>query len=101
MKKDSKTDTKIQLSHPAGKKAVRIDKDKYDLLSKAILRCLTNKSLTHTELFAAILADFKKRNIKFEGSVEWYMESVKLDLEAKRFIERVKEKYQLKFQLVS
>src|SRR5216110_1376074 len=94
-------ETKILLKHPAGKKAVRINKDKYDTLSKAIFRCLKNKSLTHTELFEAIIADFKKNQIKFEGSIEWYMEFVKLDLEANKLIHRVKDKSQLKFQIGS
>jgi hypothetical protein len=94
-------ETKIQLNHPAGKKAVRMDKDKYDILRKAIFRCLKNKTLTHTELLEAIIADFKKNKIKFAGSIEWYMESVKLDLEANKLIQRVKDKLQLKFQLVS
>ena len=40
----------------------------------------------------AIVADFKKRNILFEGSIEWYLEGVKLDLEATKQIERLFEK---------
>jgi hypothetical protein len=46
------------------------------------------------------MQDFKKNKIKFEGSVEWYMESVKLDLEANKFIERVYDKSRLKFRLI-
>ena len=94
-------ETKIQLSHPAGKKAVRMDKSKYDILSKAIFLCLKNRSLTHAELLEAIIADFKKNKIRFDGSIEWYMESVKLDLEANKLIHRIKDKSQLKFQIVS
>jgi hypothetical protein len=80
---------KIQLKHPAGKHAVRMDKNKYDVLRKAILRSLKEGELTHKELHKAVLADFKRTKIKFEGSVEWYMESVKLDLEATKAIERI------------
>jgi len=94
-------ETKIQLSHPTGKKAVRMDKDKYDILKKAILRCLKNKTLTHTELLKAIIADFKKNKIKFIGSTEWYMESVKLDLEANKLIHRLKDNSQLKFKIAN
>jgi hypothetical protein len=94
-------ETKIQLSHPAGKKAVRMDKDKYDILRKAIFRCLKNKTLTHTELFKAVITDFKKNKIKFIGSIEWYMESVKLDLEANKLIHRHKDKSQLKFKITT
>lgn len=90
---------KIRLKHPAGKHAVRMDKDKYEILSKSIFRCLKNKSLTHKELLEAVIDDFKKHKIKFEGSVEWYMESVKLDLEANKLLLRIKDKSLLKFQL--
>jgi hypothetical protein len=83
-------ETKIQLTHPAGKKAVRIAESKYEILKKAILNCLRlNGELTHTEILQAITKEFIKRKIKFEGSVEWYMESVKLDLEAKKEIKRI------------
>ena len=80
---------KIQLMHPAGKHAVRMDKNKYDVLKKAILRSLKAGELTHTELYKAVLADFKRAKTKFDGAVEWYMESVKLDLEATKTIERI------------
>jgi len=92
-------DEKIQLKHPTGKHAVRMDKSRYEAMRKAILKCLKNKSLTHTEMCTAIKADFKARNVKFEGSIEWYMESVKLDLEANNLVTRIKEKSLLKFQL--
>ena len=80
---------KIQLMHPAGKHAFRIDKNKYDILRKAILRSLKVGELTHTELYKAVLADFKKNKTKFEGAIQWYMEGVKLDLEATSAIERI------------
>jgi hypothetical protein len=81
---------KIQLNHPAGKKAVSMDKHKYDVLKKSLLTILKTKGeMTHTEILRCVLEDFKKNKIKFEGSVEWNMEWVKLDLEAKKEIERV------------
>lgn len=41
---------KIQLIHPAGKKAVSIDKGKYDLLKKALLNYLKSKGeSTHSD----------------------------------------------------
>lgn len=91
---------KIQLSHPAGKHAVRMDADKYDLLKEAILHALPGKKeLKHQELLDEVVAYFKKNNIQFEGSVGWYMESVKLDLEANNVVERVKDKDGLRFKL--
>ena len=92
---------KVQLLHPAGKKAVRMDIGKYTIMKKALLNGLKQKGeLTHTEILHAIILNFKRNKIKFEGSVEWYMESVKLDLEAGKLIERVSDKKQLKFRLV-
>jgi hypothetical protein len=83
-------DQKIQLIHPAGKKAVSIDKGKYDVLKKAIINYLkTNGKSTHAEILQAIAEDFKKNKTKFEGSVEWHLEWVKLDLEARNEIKRI------------
>jgi hypothetical protein len=83
---------KIQLLHPAGKKNVRMDRKKYDVMRMAILRSLRTGPLRHKELLEAILNDFKKCNTKFDGAVEWYMEGVKLDLEATKQIKRLNEK---------
>ncbi|HEY6975415.1 MAG TPA: hypothetical protein VH396_03945 [Chitinophagaceae bacterium] len=91
---------KIQLLHPSGKRAVRIDINKYVAIKKALLNCLKQKKeLTHKEILQSVIDYFKKNKIKFEGSVEWYMESVKLDLEANKIIERVYDKSRLKFKL--
>ena len=91
---------KIKLKHPEGKHAVKMERDKYDVMSKAILTCLKSGALTHKEMLAEVHSYFKKNKIKFSGSVEWYMESVKLDLEANKKVERVKEGSMLKFRIV-
>ncbi len=80
---------KIQLKHPEGKKAISINKSKYDMLKKAILNQLKKGESTHAELLDSINLNFKENKIKFEGSLEWYVEWVKLDLEANKFIERI------------
>lgn len=84
---------KIQLKHPLGKKAVSMDKLKYDILKKAFLNQLKKRG-------KAIAEDFKSNNIKFEGSIQWHVEWVKLDLEAKKEILRVPktspQKYEIK-----
>lgn len=91
---------KIQLMHPEGKKLPRIDKSKYDVMRKTILSSLKKGALTHTELKDAILLNFKQKKIKFEGAVEWYMEGVKLDLEAIKQIERFNEKPPYQWRIV-
>lgn len=80
---------KVQLIHPAGKKAVSIDNGKYELLKKSITGFLSAKGeLTHTELVKAITEALKKDKVKFEGSLAWYLEWVMLDLEARKEIRR-------------
>lgn len=91
---------KIQLIHPTGKKAVSIQKEKYNVLKKVILNCLKEKGeSTHAEIQQAMTEDFRNNNIKFEGSLDWYLEWVKLDLEARNEIKRVSDKSPVKFTI--
>jgi hypothetical protein len=90
------TEVKIATKHPQGKSGKNISKEKYDTLKQAILSALINKELTHTELFDKLKKSLKG---KFSGNVSWYGETVKLDLEARKIIERTKskpQKYRLK-----
>lgn len=92
---------KMQLKHPDGKKAVSMSKDKYDVLKKSLLNHLKKKGeSTHTEMWNAITEDFKKNKIKFQGSIQWHMEWVKLDLEARKEIKRFGDKSPIKFSIV-
>jgi hypothetical protein len=84
-------DKKIFTKHPLGKSGKNIDRQKYETLKKAILSALRSKELTHTELFKALN---KNLNKKFSGNISWYGETVKLDLEARRLIERTSSKPQ-------
>jgi hypothetical protein len=94
-------ETTIQLKHPAGKKAVSMEKGKYDALKKPLLNRLRTKGeSTHKEILQAINEDFAKNKTRFEGSVEWHMEWVKLDLEARKEIRRIGDKSPTKFALV-
>jgi uncharacterized protein (DUF2461 family) len=89
-------DKKILTKHPLGKSGKNIDKQKYETLKKAILSALRSKELTHTELFKQLN---KNLNKKFSGNISWYGETVKLDLEARKIIERTSskpQKYRLK-----
>jgi hypothetical protein len=87
---------KILTKHPLGKSGKNIDKQKYETLKKTILSTLRGKELNHTELFKQINKTLKG---KFSGSINWYAETVKLDLEARKAIERTSAKpptYRLK-----
>ncbi len=78
-------ENRIKTKHPEGKSGVSISKEKYDVIHNAILDCLNEKGeMTYTEL----TKDISKLE-KFRGSINWYVECVKLDLEARKIIERV------------
>jgi hypothetical protein len=87
---------KILTRHPLGKSGKNIDKQKYETLKETILKELGNKELTHTELFNQLNKRLKNN---FAGNISWYGETVKLDLEARKIIERTSskpQKYRLK-----
>jgi hypothetical protein len=92
------TDEKILTKHSLGKSGKNIDKQKYEMLKKAILSALKTKELTHTELSNRLNKSLKG---KFSGNISWYGETVKLDLEARKMIERTSskpQKYRLKLK---
>jgi len=94
-------ETLIQLKHPAGKKAVSMEKVKYDTLKEVLLKRLKTKGeSTHSEILQTVTEDFIKSKTKFEGSIEWHMEWVKLDLEARKKIKRVGDKSPIRFAVV-
>jgi hypothetical protein len=87
---------KIQTKHALGKSGKNIDRQKYEVLKKAILAALKNRELTHTELFERLNKNLKG---KFSGNISWYAETVKLDLEARKIVQRTSakpQKYRLK-----
>jgi hypothetical protein len=85
------TEEKILTKHPLGKSGGTINKQNYETLEKAILSTLRNKELTHTELLDRVNTSLKG---KFSGNISWYAETVKLDLEARKTIERTSSKPQ-------
>jgi hypothetical protein len=82
---------KILTKHSLGKSGKNISKEKYETLKDAILSALKNEELTHTELFNQLN---KRLENKFAGNISWYGETVKLDLEARKIIERTPSKPQ-------
>jgi len=90
-KRREMTAEQILTRHPLGKSGRNIDKDKYETLKKGILSALLKNELTHTELFGGLNKSLKG---KFSGNISWYGETVKLDLEAKKIIERTASKPQ-------
>jgi uncharacterized FlgJ-related protein len=89
----------IQTLHPVvGKINKKILEEKYYFIRENLLKILLENELTHTELMEELYMSVNKN---FEGGVQWYGETVKLDLEARQVIERTKtkpEKYKIKKQ---
>ncbi|MEX2231609.1 MAG: hypothetical protein WD824_05590 [Cyclobacteriaceae bacterium] len=82
---------KILTRHPLGKNGKNIDIEIYETVKDALLTILGSKELTHTDLLDQLNKRLKN---KFEGSIGWYGETVKLDLEARKIIERTDSKPQ-------
>jgi hypothetical protein len=77
----------IRTLHPEKKQGVKISKAKYDMIRSAILCVLEKeKEITFMNLSRAVE---KEVNGTFEGSVTWYVTTVKLDLEARGVVKRV------------
>lgn len=78
---------KIMTKHPeSGKQGVNIDREKYDLIRDAILEFLAGEEKGFWDMVRALEDRFSNQ---FNGSVPWYVTTVKLDLEARGQIERV------------
>ena len=87
----------IQTLHPQpGKTNKRIALEKYKQVKETILSILHDVELMHTELMEQLYNNIKD---SFKNGGQWYRETVKLDLEARKIIERTRtkpEKYRLR-----
>lgn len=80
-------EAKIMTLHPSGKQGVNILLRRYEVIKDFILAKLKEFS----EISFDELTDLavKELSESFDGKVVWYMVTVKLDLEARKLIERV------------
>ena len=77
----------IRTLHPEKKQGVNISREKYEIIRSAILCVLEEqREITFKNLSSAVE---KQVNGNFEGSVIWYVTTVKLDLEARGQVKRV------------
>ena len=77
----------VRTLHPEKKQGVNISKEKYEIIRKAMMVILrAQKEISFMNLSRAVE---KEVNGKFEGSVMWYVTTVKLDLEARGTLKRV------------
>jgi hypothetical protein len=59
--------------------------DKYTFIKKHLIAILNNATPTHSQLMEEL---YKRTKDNFDGGVQWYGETVKLDLEARNIIVR-------------
>ena len=78
---------KVLTLHPQGKSGVSISRAKYDTISRAIQDSLwAHQTMTFKELTEEVR---RRLEGSFDGSISWYVTTVKLDLEARGAIERI------------
>ena len=77
----------IRTLHPEKKQGVNISREKYEIIRKTIFSVLKqNKEMTFMKLARAVEKEVRGT---FEGSVTWYVTTVKLDMEARGEVKRV------------
>ncbi len=82
---------RILTQHPQGKAGVRIAKDKYEEMRRALLILIpqNQQGVAFQELPEALLAHLDPIVYPPKASVKWYLTTVKQDLEARGLIEQV------------
>ena len=82
---------KVQLQHPDGKKAISMDKNKYDALKSSFVECLKmKKKAPFKELLPAVTADLENKKTAIKGVIEWNLFWVTLDMEARQELKKDK-----------
>ncbi|MBU1014356.1 MAG: hypothetical protein KKG99_15255 [Bacteroidetes bacterium] len=91
-------EAKIMTLHPSCKQGVNILLRRYEVIKTFIL----SKLKEHSEIGFDELTDLavKELSANFDGKVVWYMVTVKLDLEARKLIERVPKTSPHKLRLI-
>jgi DNA-binding HxlR family transcriptional regulator len=84
----SRNTKKKKIRGKGWKKSIKVAQDKYDVISKAILKVLTKKPMRFSELVAKV----KKQVPGFPGSVSWYTVTTLRDLESIGKVIRTKGK---------
>jgi len=77
----------MTLNPDKNKTGVNITKAKYDIIKQAIRKAIKErKEISYSTLINLIRARLAN---SFTGSIRWYVEIVKLDMEARKMIERI------------
>lgn len=90
---------KIMTRHPEGKQGVNLDRQKYEQIRAAILAILAEEGEVR---FKDLSPTVEKRvGPDFDGSITWYVTTIKLDLEARGLVVRVPKSSPQRLQLSS
>ena len=83
----TQNDRRILTLHPSGKQGVNILERRYELVKDTLINLLH----THGELSYKELNEMAEQALagKLDGSIPWYVVTVKLDLEARGVISRI------------
>ena len=84
MRKNTKADSRTAIRGKGWKKPSSIATEKYEIISKAILKCLTATPITYSELLRLVKAQVRH----FDGSIPWYTLSCLRELEARGQVTR-------------
>jgi hypothetical protein len=88
LSEENMEEEKILTLHPEeDKQGVNISRAKYDMIRQAILNAVRSQGTISYKGLVSLI-DYNLRN-RFEGSISWYVTTVKLDLEARGEIERI------------
>lgn len=83
------SEEKILTLHPEGKNGMNINAAKYAQVREAIVGALGESG---PMIYSDFTATMKQRLVGFEGSIPWYVETVKLDLEARGIVSHDRKK---------
>jgi hypothetical protein len=84
---------KVECLNPNTGGRMNIDKDTYDLFSKAIYHTLKKEGpVTFTQLVEGVEDCFTEQKTKFDGSIGWYAVTIKNDMQARGIIDVFTEK---------
>ncbi len=80
-------DDRILTLHPEGKEGVNILRSKYELVKEHMIDIIAlNGEISFMELNQALEQRLKD---KLDGSISWYVTTIKLDLEARNIVKRI------------
>ena len=79
---------KFQCLNPHGKQGTNIAKHKYEQVKEVVLEVIASQQPIAFVDMAALASEILQEQ-NFEGKPMWYVTTVKLDLEARKLIERV------------